>query len=242
MSKKFGGSRSCEHKRVVKVFKRRDGKDQLIGKDTSSSSGRWVVPDKPTKGTYYAKLIRATRREEAGLPGRPVVQRHRRLTPSAERGFRPPRRLASAHAERTRVRGPLQLGARGRARRHGRLLRVRRAAQPPRAARQAGDRRTGRSAVPRRRHDRLLRGAEVRGPLGAADRRRAAPLPPGDRHPAQHGQLPRGIGQGDGGLPPLQRPRRGRRHGRGLRRPDRIPGAEGARPADQGRGARPDRA
>jgi hypothetical protein len=57
MSKRFGGSRSCEQKRLVKVYKQRGGKDQLIGKDTSSKKGRWVVPDKPTKGTYYAKLI-----------------------------------------------------------------------------------------------------------------------------------------------------------------------------------------
>ncbi len=57
MSKRFGGTRSCERKRLVKVFKREGGKDQLIGKDTSNSAGRWVVPDKPTKGAYYAKLI-----------------------------------------------------------------------------------------------------------------------------------------------------------------------------------------
>jgi len=56
-SKQFGGTRSCERKRVVKVYKRRDGKDQLIGVDTSSNEGRWIVPDEPTAGSYYAKLM-----------------------------------------------------------------------------------------------------------------------------------------------------------------------------------------
>ncbi len=50
------GVRSCERKRLVKVYKRRDGKDQLIGSDTSNRSGVWVVPDEPTKGIYYAKV------------------------------------------------------------------------------------------------------------------------------------------------------------------------------------------
>jgi hypothetical protein len=56
MSTRFGGVRSCERKRTVKVYERRNGKDRLVGTDESSRSGRWVVPDKPTKGTFYAKL------------------------------------------------------------------------------------------------------------------------------------------------------------------------------------------
>jgi hypothetical protein len=57
LSSKFGGVRSCERKRLVKVYMRRDGRDLLIGTDLSNRSGRWAVPDKPTKGIYYAKLI-----------------------------------------------------------------------------------------------------------------------------------------------------------------------------------------
>ena len=49
-SVKFGGVRSCERDRTVRVFKRRDGKDLKIGSDVSSKSGRWSVPDKPTPG------------------------------------------------------------------------------------------------------------------------------------------------------------------------------------------------
>ena len=50
------GVRSCERKRLVKVYKRREGKDRLIGTDTSNRAGRWAVPDEPTKGIYYAKV------------------------------------------------------------------------------------------------------------------------------------------------------------------------------------------
>jgi hypothetical protein len=56
LSTKFQGIRSCERDRIVKVFKRRDGKDLKIGKDRSNPSGRWVIPDNPTKGIYYARL------------------------------------------------------------------------------------------------------------------------------------------------------------------------------------------
>ncbi|MFN8112499.1 MAG: hypothetical protein U0R51_04795 [Solirubrobacterales bacterium] len=56
MSTRFGGTRSCEQKRLVKVFKQRDGKDLLIGKDTSSKKGHWLVPGEATKGSYYAIL------------------------------------------------------------------------------------------------------------------------------------------------------------------------------------------
>lgn len=50
------GVRSCERKRLVKVYKRRDGKDQLIGTDLSNRAGRFLIPDEPTKGIYYAKV------------------------------------------------------------------------------------------------------------------------------------------------------------------------------------------
>ena len=56
MSSKFGGVRSCERKRLVKVYKRREGKDRLVGTDTSNRAGRWAVPDEPTKGIYYARV------------------------------------------------------------------------------------------------------------------------------------------------------------------------------------------
>ena len=57
LSTKFNGVRSCERDRLVRVFKRRDGKDLKIGRDFSNRSGRWSVPDKPTKGIYYARVI-----------------------------------------------------------------------------------------------------------------------------------------------------------------------------------------
>lgn len=60
------GVRSCERKRLVKVYKRRDGKDQLIGTDLSNRSGIWFVPDKPAKGIYYAKV---TERRPGDKPG-----------------------------------------------------------------------------------------------------------------------------------------------------------------------------
>lgn len=50
------GVRSCERKRLVKMYKRRDGKDRLIGTDLSNRAGRWYVPDEPTRGIYYAKV------------------------------------------------------------------------------------------------------------------------------------------------------------------------------------------
>lgn len=50
------GVRSCERKRLVKMYKRQDGPDLLIGTDLSNRSGRWLIPDEPTKGIYYAKV------------------------------------------------------------------------------------------------------------------------------------------------------------------------------------------
>ena len=76
-------------------------------------------------------------------------------------------------------------------RRHGRVLRVRRAAPPARAARQAGRRRWDR---PRgRRRGRVVRGASVRRPLGDAVGGRPAALPArrvpaGDHAPLRRGQ------------------------------------------------------
>ena len=50
------GVRSCERRRLVKMFKRRDGKDRLVGTDISNRAGGWLIPDEPTKGIYYAKV------------------------------------------------------------------------------------------------------------------------------------------------------------------------------------------
>jgi hypothetical protein len=60
------GVRSCERKRLVKMYKRRDGKDLLIGTGLSNRAGRWSIPDKPTKGIYYAKV---TERRPGDKPG-----------------------------------------------------------------------------------------------------------------------------------------------------------------------------
>ncbi len=52
----LNGVRSCERGRLVKLLKRRDGKDRLTGTDVSNRAGRWVIPDEPTEGIYYAKV------------------------------------------------------------------------------------------------------------------------------------------------------------------------------------------
>jgi hypothetical protein len=66
LSSKFRGIRSCERDRLVKVFKRREGKNLQIGTDLSNRSGRWVIPDNPTQGRYYAKV---TARRAGDKPG-----------------------------------------------------------------------------------------------------------------------------------------------------------------------------
>ena len=66
LSSKFQGVRSCERDRLVKMFKRREGKDLQIGTDLSNRSGHWVIADKPTKGAYYAKV---TARRAGDKPG-----------------------------------------------------------------------------------------------------------------------------------------------------------------------------
>ena len=72
------------------------------------------------------------------------------------------------------------------ARRHGRLLRQRRAAGPARAHREAGHRRAFRRA--RRGAVGHLRGADLRGPLGHAGRPGPAAVPAGHLHPdPRHG-------------------------------------------------------
>ena len=73
-------------------------------------------------------------------------------------------------------------------------------------------------------------------PLAIAHRR----CPQAIADPARHRPLPAGLGQGDGGPAPVQRPGRGRRPGRGLSGPLRVPGAEGARPPAEARGPRRD--
>ena len=58
-------------------------------------------------------------------------------------------------------------------------------------------------------------------------------LPAGGRPPRRHGALPARLAQGDGDPARLQRPGRDRRPRRGLRRPQRLPRPEDARPAAQ---------
>ena len=103
--------------------------------------------------------------------------------------------------------------------RRRRVLRERRAAAPPGAARAAGDRVRQRAA--RGRHDGVLRGAALRHRLGDADGARAPAVP--RRGPRRAGlrRLPRGLARGDGARAPRGRPRRGRRARRGLPRPRR---------------------
>ncbi len=70
---------------------------------------------------------------------------------------------------------------------------------------------------------------ELRRPLGAAARGRPPALSPGGADPARHRALPAGVEARDGGPRQLQRARRGGGPGRGLPRPLRLPGPEGAR-------------
>ena len=69
------GVRSCERKRLVKMYKRRDGKDRLIGTDLSNRAGRWYIPDEPTKGIYYAKVAgRRAKDKPACAPDRSGIE------------------------------------------------------------------------------------------------------------------------------------------------------------------------
>jgi hypothetical protein len=49
----------CEPRRRVKLFRRRGGPDQLMGRDRTDSAGAWAIePDPSPAGTYYAKVTR----------------------------------------------------------------------------------------------------------------------------------------------------------------------------------------
>jgi hypothetical protein len=69
LSTKFNGVRSCERDRLVRVFRRRAGKDLKIGTDHTSRAGRWSVPDKPTAGVYYARVIERRAGDKPGCDG-----------------------------------------------------------------------------------------------------------------------------------------------------------------------------
>ena len=112
------------------------------------------------------------------------------------------------------------------ARRHGRVLRGRRAARPAGAARQAGDRRrrpAGRPR-PRRRLDRVLRGAALR--RRAARCRSPRPTACARRASTCRVDMEKYVGvsrAGDGGPAALHRPRRAGLDRRGVPRRDRQP-------------------
>jgi hypothetical protein len=56
----------CEPRRTVKLFRKRSGSDQLMGRDTTDSVGAWKVEPNPSPaGTYYAKVTR----KDIGAPG-----------------------------------------------------------------------------------------------------------------------------------------------------------------------------
>ena len=48
---------ACESARTVKVFKQRDGRDRLIGSDTTSAEGRYSVVKHDPRGRFYAKSV-----------------------------------------------------------------------------------------------------------------------------------------------------------------------------------------
>ena len=63
---------ACEAQRTVKLFKMRSGPNQLIGEDTSNSSGAWKVLLDPIKpGRYQLKVLR----REEGTAGTTFVCR-----------------------------------------------------------------------------------------------------------------------------------------------------------------------
>src|ERR671923_1920311 len=56
----------CEPQRTVKLFRKRSGTDQLMGRDRTNSEGAWhVEPDPSPAGTYYARVTR----KDIGGPG-----------------------------------------------------------------------------------------------------------------------------------------------------------------------------
>jgi hypothetical protein len=50
----------CVKHRKVKLFKKRNGQDKLLGKDKTNHNGRWQIRVEPLKsGAYYAKALRS---------------------------------------------------------------------------------------------------------------------------------------------------------------------------------------
>ena len=126
-------------------------------------------------------------------------------------------------------------------RRHGRVLRVRRAARRPVAPRQAASSSAGgRGAASSSAASYEVR--RVRRALGDADGGGAPALPARHRRRAAHEPVRRGERGGVRDLPPLHAARAGALARRGVPRRDREPVAlrrrQGDRAADQGRGAR----
>ena len=133
------------------------------------------------------------RRRRQGRPAprrRRRARRARRRAPARARvrAAGSPPRCTSRDARDTLPSGPHGHRPPGRRR----VLRQRRAAAPPRAARQAGHRL--RIGPARGGHHRVLRGAPLRRRLGHADRAGAAAVPRRDPHPARLPRLPRHVG------------------------------------------------
>lgn len=53
---------SCLGNRQVKMFRERNGKKVLLGRDRSNAKGKWAVPvgKKLPKGTYYATVTKTS--------------------------------------------------------------------------------------------------------------------------------------------------------------------------------------
>jgi hypothetical protein len=50
----------CVRHRKVKLFKKRNGQDKVLGKDKTNHDGKWKVKVDPLKsGAYYAKVLRS---------------------------------------------------------------------------------------------------------------------------------------------------------------------------------------
>ena len=53
-------AQTCKNKRLVKLKKKRPGRDKTLGQDRSNRQGEWKVISDVEEGTLYAKLVQRT--------------------------------------------------------------------------------------------------------------------------------------------------------------------------------------
>lgn len=52
------GRRICENNRRVVVYKKRRGRDRVVGRDTTNSAGRFRIRERRARGRFYAVVSR----------------------------------------------------------------------------------------------------------------------------------------------------------------------------------------